>query len=196
MSVKWAEFVLGASNFETFVGNFGYPQSHLMYRLLVSENVERFLPASLPAPTIRRTYRWGTMWGILESGTWKAEERKQIQTDPYILEEIIPFPNIHAPPPLVDDVWEEEIRRMGDIEYNGAFVSVCLPGGILKKWCSQQSLPVPSVSDSLQTSQPPQPLPSQLPRSSKLPDKKYTTQSYQTHKPHSKPFKPKCFIED
>jgi hypothetical protein len=148
------------------------------------------------------------MWGILEQGVWRAEQRVQIQTDPYILEEVIPYASCHAPPPTVDDIWEEEIVRVGDLEYNGSFVTVCLPGTILKQWCIKQNLPVPSIPDSMPSVTPqlllpkPQSLPQSLPKQQH--NKPYTKQYPNSQKLHttnrnmqsSRPFKPKCFIED
>lgn len=119
-----------------------------MYRLTLSENASKHLSAQLPATSVRRVYRWGNLWGILQNGEWIVEERNQIQSEPYLLEEVKRLP-VHAPPPAIDDVWEEECIQVGDMEYNGSLLSVCLPGAILKQWCAKQGLPVPVVSDSV-----------------------------------------------
>ena len=118
-----------------------------MYRLTLADNGSKHLPTQLPVPSVRRVYRWGNLWGTLQNGEWSVEERKQVQVEPYILEEVTRLP-LHAPPPTIDDVWDEECIRVGDMEWNGSLLSVCLPGTILKQWCAKQGLLVPAISDS------------------------------------------------
>ncbi len=118
-----------------------------MYRLTLFQIPKNCLPSQLPEPTIRRTYRWGTMWGIFQNGQWTVEKRKQIQMDSYLLEEVTQCSQVQAPPPVVDDVWDEEIVSVNEMEYNGATISVILPSIILKKWCSKYALAIPDIPD-------------------------------------------------
>lgn len=177
-----------------------------MYRLTLSENAAKHLPAQLPASSVRRVYRWGNLWGILHNGEWSVEERKQVQVEPYLLEEVTRLP-LHAPPPAVDDVWDEEWIRVGDMEWNGTLLSVCLPGTILKQWCVKQGLPVhASISDSVSVSTssfsvPPSKLVEMKPPTYSKPhgySKPYTKPHSQPHtKPHFKHSKPgTCYIMD
>lgn len=99
---------------------------------------------ALPAPTTRRMYRWGTLWGILGGPNnptgWMVERRTQHQSDLHLLESVERYSDISAPPSQVDDVWDEEVIAIGDVEYTG-FVSVCLPASVLHQWCIRQGLP-------------------------------------------------------
>jgi hypothetical protein len=81
-----------------------------MYYLTIRDPIA--FRSTLTSPTIwRRVYRWEDKWGYQQANDWHALTRKTVATDgeKYVLESVTPYPT-HAPPPDVDDVWEEEIH--------------------------------------------------------------------------------------
>ncbi len=158
--------------------------------------------------TIRRIYRWGAFWGILNLKTneWTVETREALVMQPYLLEKV-QFHTIQAPPPTVDDIWEEEIQSQGKTVWNGELVTVCLSGEELKKWCSQESLELPEglEIDCNSVGQ----IESSFPKPKQpTPSSKYQNQNYNQNRnrypngnskhsfTHQRPMGGKCFIED
>ena len=100
---------------------------------------------------VQRIYRWGQNWGILSKkmNEWHVETREQILTSPYLLEKVTEY-DIQAPPPTIDDVWEEEILKKEKVVWNGSLVSICLPGSELKSWCKKEFLEIPECLSSIE----------------------------------------------
>ncbi len=153
---------------------------------------------------IRRIYRWVNFWGILNLKTneWTVETREQLSTHPYLLEKV-QFHTIQAPPPAVDDIWEEEIQMDGKTVWNGGLVTVCLSGAELKAWCSQESLELPEGLEIEIGTQPPM----QKQETHAVHQTKYNGNKFQNkyqnsqnfhknNKSFQKPQGGKCFIED
>jgi hypothetical protein len=75
------------------------------------------VPALVGKTQKRRIYRWGDMWGILTGPDWLVERRTILSTTPMI--EAVERLDIQAPPPRVDDIWEEEVVLGDGTEWNG-----------------------------------------------------------------------------
>jgi len=84
-------------------------------------------PTEAVAPSVGKTrirvYRWDNMWGTLEGDTWTSEIRKPVQhSSTFLLEEI--RMKYELPPVVVDDMWEEDIVRVGNMTYGGTTTMV------------------------------------------------------------------------
>ena len=106
-------------------------------------------PDKTSAPTMRRIYRWGSMWGSLElpkGGAWAAEKRTALSESPQgVLESVVVQTHL-LPPVHVDDMWEEEVVSLvSTAEYNG-LVSVFGTQTAIEAWCKHADLPVPPLS--------------------------------------------------
>ena len=93
----------------------------------------------------RRIYRWEDKWGILHGDNWRAEIRKTVATDgeKFILEAVTPY-FTYAPPPDVDDVWEEEVHIL---PYGACGNVLTIQGTLLEiqKICATNRIPLPSA---------------------------------------------------
>ncbi len=93
-----------------------------MYRLTISGS----LPTTLPTPLQyngkkiwQRVYRWNNVWGIYNPSnewekSWITEKREFIHyikqnNNELLLENVEQLANSYAPPPIVDDLWEEQV---------------------------------------------------------------------------------------
>jgi hypothetical protein len=95
-------------------------------------------PRKPGTPVKRRVYRWGDMWGFLTGSEWVVERRTPVKGSEYL--EVVERCSIHAPPPQVDDVWDEEVILMEDgSEWNGLW-SLCDDANTVSKWCSRHSI--------------------------------------------------------
>jgi len=90
-----------------------------MYRLTIGGDVPKRLLDSVNKSVVksvtRRTYRWGALWGVLRIDTdeWLVETRTQVFSDDCnILMESIDTEPDSLPPPIVDDVWSDEVHPM------------------------------------------------------------------------------------
>ena len=99
---------------------------------------------TLSTPTVwRRVYRWEDKWGFLRGDVWNAETRTHVASDGenYLLETVVPYPT-NAPPPVVDDMWEEEVHMMP----YGTWGNVRVIYGTLseiKRICSSNNVSLP-----------------------------------------------------
>ena len=99
---------------------------------------------TLSTPTVwRRVYRWEDKWGFLRGDVWNAETRTHVASDGenYLLETVVPYPT-NAPPPVVDDMWEEEVHMMP----YGTWCNVRVIYGTLseiKRICSSNNVSLP-----------------------------------------------------
>ncbi len=98
---------------------------------------------------VQRIYRWEKYWGILSKNEWRVETREPILTSPYLLEKVMEH-DIQAPPPTIDDVWEEEILKQEKAVWNGSILSICLPGSEMKSWCKKELLEIPECLSSIE----------------------------------------------
>ena len=101
---------------------------------------------TLKIPTTwRRIYRWEDKWGILTGDAWNAEIREAVvfEGEKYLLETIHPQP-IHAPPPSVDDIWEEEVHIL---PYGTCGNVLTIRGTLseIKHICSSNKIAIPST---------------------------------------------------
>ena len=99
---------------------------------------------TLKTPTTwRRIYRWEDKWGILTGDVWNTEVREAVASDEdkYLLETIHSLP-IHAPPPSVDDVWEEEVHIL---PYGTCGNVLTIRGTLseIKRICSSNNIAIP-----------------------------------------------------
>ncbi len=123
-----------------------------MFRLTIQPFVAaKQLTQPTTAMQKRRIYRWGDMWGILglEKGLWYVERRRRIHEEEGICLESVEFMPIQAPPPSVDDVWNEEFYDEGGHVWNG-LVSVCFPSAAMIGWCSKHGFGSSAVMKILQ----------------------------------------------
>jgi hypothetical protein len=90
----------------------GQKPNLMSFRITLSDS-----PALVGNTQKRRVYRWGNMWGILTGSDWYVERRTLLSTTPMV--EAVERLDIHAPPPHVDDIWEEEVVLKDGTEWNG-----------------------------------------------------------------------------
>jgi hypothetical protein len=97
-----------------------------------------------------RIYRWGDLWGILAGQEWRVERRIPLSSEV----EQIELVDVHAPPPRVDDLWEEDVYEFEDgSEWNGLHTFVGSPEAA-KKWCLKSGILFPNVNMSNKTNTP------------------------------------------
>lgn len=102
-----------------------------------------------PTVQTRRIYRWGTMWGILQTsktsgsgssgGAWIAENRLNVASSTHILDSVKRSQHL-LPPPSIDDLWEEEVVQIDNTaEFNGL---LSITGNLLEiqEWCRKHDL--------------------------------------------------------
>lgn len=86
-----------------------------------------------------RVYRWGHLWGILAGNDWRVERRTPLSDQV----EKVELLEIQAPPPLVDDIWEEDVYHLEDgSEWNGIHTFTGSYSAA-QKWCSKAGIVIP-----------------------------------------------------
>jgi hypothetical protein len=115
-----------------------------MYSLTI-QNATEFREKLTTPKVWRRVYRWEDKWGILRADDWRAEIRHVVASDgeKYLLESVTPYPT-SAPPPDVDDVWEEEIHTL---PYGTCGNVLVIQGTLLEiqNICTSNKLSLPPV---------------------------------------------------
>ena len=111
-----------------------------MYRLTISKKNK--LPSG--DTELMRVYKWGNRVGYLFPNTkrdlsWIAEERTTVDygTD-YVLESVIPL-TVQAPPPIVDDIWTEDVYVKNNI-ITGNLTSIVGNGEIIKAYALRHGI--------------------------------------------------------
>lgn len=134
----------------------------LTYRLTFTESVSKQWWEQFKGnkqPFVRRIYRWGSYWGILDLNTsssvsvptnmrslrpWVTEKRVAItETSAYILESIESC-DTKTPPSHIDDCWDEECVNIENIaEYSG-LLSVSGLWHDISNWCLKHNVHIPT----------------------------------------------------
>lgn len=130
-----------------------------MFRLTVSgAPVSAFHAKHSSAPrTTLRVYKWGDTTGHFVAGApwdraWVAEARAPVAHGPTaVLESVTPVV-CDAPPPTVDDLWEEEVVVSGSV-IAGNTLSIAGNGSTLMEFVRKAGITLPpAVSDALTAS--------------------------------------------
>ena len=93
-----------------------------MYRLTISGPItEEFLKTKTVNTCWIRMYRWGNKCGeyVIENNEWNSEIRRFVayskdSENQAVLEKVEPI-DAYSPPYDVDDIWEEEVVKQGNI---------------------------------------------------------------------------------